>query len=348
LPVIESALAFIIVFAILVIVHELGHYCAARFFKMPVEEFAVGFGPKVAVFLKRGITEYTIRALPLGGFVRVRGMGLEEGDEPAASSEDGFNHRPVLQRFWVILAGPLFSLLLGYVAYVTLFLAYGTPSGRARISEVKSGRPAERAGLRAGDIVVSIDGKPVSPLGMVQVIEKSPGKPLAFTIERAGKPQVVTVVPEQDPDTKAPVGKIGVGPGNEMVPSTPITAFAKGGEATIAYFTSLKRIVGSGRAKDAVGGPVAIVRTFYQTSGTGISTRLELMASLSLSLFLFNILPIPVLDGGHLLLLTVEGLRRRRLSSLAMQRVHMAGLALLATLFLMVMFNDITRWVGLR
>jgi len=275
-------------------------------------------------------------------------MGLEESDENPPSDEDGFNQRPVFQRFCVILAGPVFSLLLGYVAYVTLFLAYGAPSGRSRISEVTPDRPAARAGLRAGDIVVAIDGKPVAPIAMVQTIEKSAGKKLAFTIERDGKTEIVDVVPESVSDAGALVGRIGIRPGNEMVASTPADAISKGGEATIAYFISLKRIVGSGRAKDAVGGPVGIARTFYQTSGTGLSTRLELMASLSLSLFLFNILPIPVLDGGHLLLLTVEGIRRRRLSALAMQRVHIAGLALLATLFVVVMFNDITRWVGLR
>lgn len=351
MPVIESTLAFVLVFAILVIVHELGHYSAARLFKMPVEEFAVGFGPKLAVFLRRGITDYTIRALPLGGFVRVRGMGFDEADQPNESPEpegDGFNKRPVFERFVVILAGPVFSLLLGYVAYVALFVAYGSPSGRPKIVEVTPGKPAARAGLKAGDVIVAIDGKPLTPLAMVQTIEKSPGKTLGFTVERSGKELVFGIVPEAVEGSGASVGRIGVRPGNEMVPASAGDAVREAGAATIDYFTSLGRIVGSGKAKDAVGGPVGIARTFYQTSGTGISTRLELMASLSLSLFLFNILPIPVLDGGHLLLLTVEGIRRRKLSNTAMQRVHLAGLAVIATLFVVVMFNDITRWIGLR
>jgi regulator of sigma E protease len=347
-PVIESTLAFVLVFAILVIVHELGHYSAARFFKMPIEEFAVGWGPKVAVFLRRGITEYTIRALPLGGFVRVRGMEVDESGDSSQPTGDGFNKRPVFERFMVILAGPLFSLLLGYVAYVALFMAYGSPSGRPKIVEVTPGKPAARAGLKAGDVIVAIDGKPLTPLAMVQTIEKSPGKTLGFTVERSGKELVFGIVPEAVEGSGASVGRIGVRPGNEMVPASAGDAVREAGAATIDYFTSLGRIVGSGKAKDAVGGPVGIARTFYQTSGTGISTRLELMASLSLSLFLFNILPIPVLDGGHMLLLTVEGIRRRKLSSIAMHRVHLAGLAVIATLFVVVMFNDITRWIGLR
>ncbi len=348
MPVIESTLAFVLVFAILVIVHELGHYSAARFFKMPIEEFAVGWGPKVAVFLRRGITEYTIRALPLGGFVRVRGMEVDESGDSSQPTGDGFNKRPVFERFMVILAGPLFSLLLGYVAYVALFMAYGSPSGRPKIVEVTPGKPAARAGLKAGDVIVAIDGKPLTPLAMVQTIEKSPGKTLGFTVERSGKELVFGIVPEAVEGSGASVGRIGVRPGNEMVPASAGDAVREAGAATIDYFTSLGRIVGSGKAKDAVGGPVGIARTFYQTSGTGISTRLELMASLSLSLFLFNILPIPVLDGGHMLLLTVEGIRRRKLSSIAMHRVHLAGLAVIATLFVVVMFNDITRWIGLR
>ena len=348
MPVIESTLAFVLVFAILVIVHELGHYSAARFFKMPIEEFAVGWGPKVAVFLRRGITEYTIRAVPLGGFVRVRGMEVDESGDSSQPTGDGFNKRPVFERFMVILAGPLFSLLLGYVAYVALFMAYGSPSGRPKIVEVTPGKPAARAGLEAGDVIVAIDGKPLTPLAMVQTIEKSPGKTLAFTVERSGKELVFGIVPEAVEGSGASVGRIGVRPGNEMVPASAGDAVREAGAATVDYFTSLGRIVGSGKAKDAVGGPVGIARTFYQTSGTGISTRLELMASLSLSLFLFNILPIPVLDGGHMLLLTVEGIRRRKLSSIAMHRVHLAGLAVIATLFVVVMFNDITRWIGLR
>jgi len=340
----DAAVSFAVTFAILVIVHELGHYLAARAFRMPVEEFAVGFGRKIWVFMRRGITEYTLRALPLGGFVRVRGMEFEPDSE--AEAEDGFNRRPVHQRFGVIAAGPVASLFLGYLAFVVLFLSYGTPTGRVRLDAVVEGRPAAKAGLAAGDVVVAVDGQAVGPREMVVAIERSPGRAVRLDIERGGVRSTVTVVPEAVDGTNGKVGKIGVGPGTEMRRAGLLAAATEAWSATGGYFQMLGNIVRSGKAKEAVGGPVGIARTFYDTAGSGMETRLQLMASLSLSLFLFNVLPIPVLDGGHMLLLAVEAARRRKLSPETMHRVHAAGLALIGTLFVLVMFNDLTRWAG--
>jgi len=341
----DAVLSFAVTFAVLVIVHELGHYLAARAFRMPVEEFAIGFGRKVAVFHRKGITEYTIRALPLGGFVRVRGMEFENECD-ATDGEDGFNRRPVHQRFGVIVAGPLASLLLGYLAFVALFLAFGTPTGRVRLDTVVADKPAARAGLRPGDVVLSVDGTAVDPMAMVVAIERSAGKPVKLEIERSGVRSVVEVLPEAVPSGRGKVGKIGVGPGTEMKHAGAAGAAFEALKATAGYFRMLGNIVRSGRAKEAVGGPVGIARTFYDTAGSGLETRLQLMASLSLSLFLFNVLPIPVLDGGHMLLLAVEAVRRRKLSAEMMHRVHAAGLAVIGTLFVIVMFNDLTRWAG--
>ncbi|MFM7322843.1 MAG: M50 family metallopeptidase [Armatimonadota bacterium] len=345
LPFWDAVFSFAVTFAILVIVHELGHYLAARFHRMPVEEFAVGFGRKVAVLMRRGTTEYTLRALPLGGFVRVRGMEFENEADPV-EGEDGFNRRPVHQRFGVIVAGPLASLLLGYLAFVVLFMVFGTPTGRVRLETVVAGKPAERAGLRAGDVVVAVNGESVDPMAMVTAIERSPGKAVRLEIERSGARQMVEVVPDAVPSGKESVGKIGVGPGTEMRPSGLGAAAREALRATGRYFSMLGNIVRSGRAKEAVGGPVGIARTFYDTAGSGMETRLQLMGSLSLSLFLFNVLPIPVLDGGQMMLLIVEAIRRRKLSADTMHRVHAAGLAVIGTLFVLVMFNDLTRWAG--
>lgn len=352
----ETAVSFLVVFAILVIFHELGHFLAAKAFKMPVEEFAVGFGKKLAVLFRSGGTEYTVRAIPAGGFVRIAGMEFETGNEsapdddaPADAPEDGFNLRPVYQRYLVILAGPVFSLILGYLAYVVLFLGYGVPSGRPRLDDLTPDKPAIRAGFRSGDVVLSVDGKSVTPLAMIEAIEGAPGKPLTFVVRGTDSAErTVTVIPEAVDEGGKKVGKIGVRPGAEMRAAGPAEAISEAGHATGFYFQMLGKIFASGKAKEAVGGPVGIARTFYQTAGTGLQTKFELLASLSLSLFLFNILPIPILDGGHLMLLTIEGIRRRKLSVDAMHRVHLAGVAVIAMLFLFVMFNDITRWMGLR
>lgn len=353
LAMLESAISFVVVFAILVVFHELGHFLAARAFKMPILEFAVGFGPKILTLARRGILEYTVRLYPLGGFVKIRGMEIEEEssetEEKPSDNEDSFNKRPVHQRFAVILAGPLASLLVGYLGYVLLFAVYGKPSMTAQIGQVMPGKPAAVAGLKAGDKVVSIDGQPVTIETLVPTIDASKGNPMDFVVVDSTRAERhVVVKAEKDSSGGKDVYRIGVRPTFVLEPCSFGAAWVEAGSTTIQYGSKLVSIVKAGKTKDAVGGPVGIAQTFYALAGTGAQTRIELLASLSLSLFIFNMFPIPILDGGHLVLLTIEAIRRRKLSAINMQRVYLAGAAVMGMLFLTIMWNDIVKLIGAK
>ena len=351
LAMLESAISFVVVFAILVVFHELGHFLAARAFKMPILEFAVGFGPKIVTIARQGILEYTLRLYPLGGFVKIRGMEIEEeagdSEEKAAVDEDSFNKRPVHQRFAVILAGPLASLLVGYLGYVLLFAVYGKPSMTAQIGQVMPGKPAAIAGLRAGDKVVSIDGKAVTIDTLVPTIDASKGSPMDFLVADDTKAERhVVVKAEKDSTGGKDVYRIGVRPTFVFEPCSFGVAWIEAASTTAQYGSKLVSIVKAGKTKDAVGGPVGIAQTFYALAGTGAQTRIELLASLSLSLFIFNMFPIPILDGGHLVLLTIEAIRRKKLSAINMQRVYLAGAAIMGLLFLTIMWNDVVKLIA--
>lgn len=382
---ITTALTFVLIFAILVFFHELGHFLFAKLFKMRVEEFALGMGrPKLRLF-SDGETEYTLRAIPLGGFVRIAGMEIEDsyesrltGNTPqtrhAEETEDGlettnvstlrqeeaevsgidpngFNTRPIYQRFLVILAGPVFSLLLGYFAFVFLFGVFGVPSGPSttRISLVTANSPASKAGLTRGDTILAVNGKTVK-LGqeMVDAIRASKGEAVRLSVASGSEKTVreISVTPQVEVVGGVKIPLIGIRPDQPYRSVSTGEAFTLGGRTVGLYFQALGKIFASGKAKDAVGGPVAIAKAVNQATKSGgvgenIQAAIELMAQLSLSLGIFNLLPIPILDGGHLALMFLEAIRRRKLTAEQTQRVFATGLAILGLLFVYVMFKDI-------
>jgi regulator of sigma E protease len=378
---ITSALTFVLIFAILVFFHELGHFLFAKLFKMRVEEFALGMGrPKLRLF-SDGETEYTLRAIPLGGFVRIAGMEIEDsyesrltGNVPqtrhSESAEEGlettnistmrqeeadvsgvdpngFNSRPIYQRFLVILAGPVFSLLLGYFAFVLMFSLYGVPDGPAttRIEMVTAKSPADKAGIAPGDTILAVNGKTVK-LGqeMIDAIRASKGEAINLSVESGPSKTVreVSVTPQIDVEKGEKIPRIGVSPGQARRSVGTGEAFTIGGRFVGVYFQMIGKIFASGKAKEAVGGPVAIAKAVNQATKTGSGeVSIGLLAQLSLSLGIFNLFPIPILDGGHLALMFLEAIRRRKLTAEQTQRVFATGLAILGLLFVYVMIKDI-------
>lgn len=401
LTTLQTALNFILILGVLVFFHELGHFGVAKFFKMRVEEFAFGFGKRLFRIAFDGQTEYNIRALPLGGFVRIAGMEIEDSVESrltggsgdaaryrAASGDsgrreiettntalleqeaveedgaipDGFNSRPVYQRFLVILAGPVFSFLLGWLVFCLLGAVWGFSNAKAtnRIAEVKPGGIAAKAGLKAGDAITAVNSAPVtSGDALIDTIHASAGKTLRLLVQSPlaapkGAPaplpaREIVVTPEQGEIDGKPVGLINIVP--ELEAGGTYTrvglreSFARGNQLTVSFFQQLGSIFKRGRVRESLGGPIAIFQATRQATKMGGPTPVFLMAQLSLSLAVFNLLPIPILDGGHLTLLSLEAVRRRKLTSEQTQRVLMAGLAVIALLFVFIMFNDITRLV---
>lgn len=377
----QTAVTFIVILAVLVFFHELGHFGAAKLFKMRVEEFALGFGKRLLRVGYDGQTEYNLRAVPLGGFVRIAGMEIEDaverrltggGEDRRADAgmqttntglieqearevdghdPDGFNNRPLFQRFVVILAGPVFSVVLGWLAFCLVGLVYGVPVQGAklttRIERVFSSGAAAQAGLKAGDTIVTVDGATIRDgEALVKQINTSPDRPLRFAVrDKSGRMRDVTVVPRPVKVGTKTVGRIGIAPYFPTRRAGLAESFAAGNERVVVLFAALGEVFARGQAREVLGGPIAIFRETSGAVDAGGPSPLLLLGQLSLSIGIFNLLPIPVLDGGHLALLTLEGIRGRKLTALQTQRVLVTGLAILASLFVWVMFNDITRWI---
>lgn len=407
-------LTFILVLAVLVFFHELGHFLFAKLFRMKVEEFAIGFGnPKLRLY-HDGETEYNLRALPLGGFVRIKGMEIEDAaerrltgavDAPQSATPsmdaaglaakpstlnseinrsldsiaephhsgmettnmstlsqeaaevsgfdpDGFNNRPIYQRFWVILGGPLFSFLFGWIVLCLLGVTFGIvePVVSTTIEQVIAQRPAAVAGLKAGDKVLSINAKPInSGEEMINILHDSPNKPLEISVSDAkGTVRTVNVTPDAGPDPegkRAQIGLIGIRP--TIIPSEPKRvslgeSFDYGNRFIAFWFTKMVQLFSSPKELGAnVGGPVAIFKQSNNASREGGSSIVLLLGQLSLSLGLFNLFPIPILDGGHLALMALEKIRGRKLTADQTNRVFTVGFVLMATLFVVILFKDI-------
>jgi regulator of sigma E protease len=386
-------LVFLLILGILVFFHELGHFLAAKMLRMRVLEFAFNMGPKLIRLYHDGETEYTIRAIPLGGFVRIAGMEVEDevegrltgtayehsaanddrgfantntrleqqeaertpvdGDVSAAIRPDdpnGYNNRPIWQRFIVILAGPLFSFLLGWITLCLIGVLAGMPEKtQVGVGDVVKGSIAEQVGLKSGDVVTAINGQRIEDFNTgLKIIRSSPNKELDLTVkDKDNHERDIKATPrlEKDPGTGEKVGLLGFAPVTITLTVRRTTlkeSFAFGNERTLFWFELMGNLVSSGKITQNVGGPVAIFKETASASKRGGPDPMLLLGSLSLSLGLFNLLPIPILDGGHLMLLILEAVRRRKLTPLWTARVQYAGLAILLTVFVLVMFKDIT------
>lgn len=367
-------LVFLLIFTILIVFHELGHFLAAKAFRMKVHEFAIGFFQPKFRYAFDGETEYTIRAFPLGGFVRIAGMEIEdeqatqgtpdksdgaettnmralnqEAAEVDGKVQDGFNTRPVFQRFIVYLAGPVFSFLLGWLALCLIGCTVGlVTKTQVGVGKVTPDSIAAQAGIRQGDVIVGVNGSDVSDtVEVLSTIQTSAGKPVVLRVRREDGTQTrdVTVTPKAE---KADGGKV-VGRIGFVVDEIPLAvqrvsvpeSFTFGNTRTVEWFQSLPALFSPGQIKNSLGGPVAIFRETQTATNRGGPLPMALLGQLSLSLGLFNLFPIPVLDGGHLTLLTLEAIRRRKLTSGQTIAVQLTGFAMLAALFLFVMFKDI-------
>ena len=376
-----TGVTFLVLLAILIIFHELGHFSAAKLFRMRVEEFAFGFGKRIARVGFDGETEYTIRARPLGGFVRIAGMEIEDaverrltgapGDadrretettntalleqevaEVSGGDADGFNSRPIYQRFLVILAGPVFSVVLAWLAFCLVGALFGIPDTSVSRFGVTPGSPAARAGLRSGDAITAVNGAPVTDESLVRAIHDAAGKPLRLSVrsgEKAGefttREAVVTPRAERDADGKR-IGRIGIEFGlypPTMKPVPLASALSLNNWYMRKSIEDLGSMFRRGVNRDTISGPVGIVQSPHRPRRAGLPSQLLLLGGLSFSVGLFNLLPIPILDGGHLTLLTLEAIRGRKLTADQMQRVMLTGFALIIALIVLVTFNDITR-----
>lgn len=348
----ESLLTWAILFGILIFIHELGHFLAAKAFKFKVYEFAFGlpFGKKWRYWYD-GETEYTIRAVLLGGFV---GFAEAEADDETRDRQMAdFHAKPIYQRLIVILAGPIASFLLGWLAFVALVGLRGVEVPGPQLATVVSGSPAEQAGMKTGDKILKVGGAPVESLSaMIEKVNASKGEPLPVEVERDQKTVTLSITPKSVDEGKAKVYRIGVGLQAPLRAARPDEVLTEANRLTSRFFEELRKLVSKPRdLKKNIGGPIAIAGAVSEVTKLDWSERvgalLGMMGQLSLSLYAANLfIPIPVFDGGQVVLLLVEAVRRRQLSKDQQMWVALVGWAMVLLLFISTTFNDILHLLG--
>ena len=367
----------IIVLGILIFVHELGHFLLAKMMGVSVEKFSLGFGPKL--FGKTiGETEYLLSAFPLGGYVKMFGEGgfIEGGEshhpetetadatETVApvphvlSAEDkarSFAHKPVLARIAIVIAGPMFNLIFAWLIFIVI-CTMGVPTVTTKIGDALTDKPAARAGMLKGDVITAINNKPISRWDQIASgVTASKGQPLTLTVMRDSQTIPFTITPEPRVSKnlfgeKVNGYAIGVASAGEVVTERfgPIQAIAKGTDQTWKVidltFTSLIKMAQRIVPMDSVGGPIMIAKMAGEQASAGGASFLAFMALLSINLGVLNLLPVPVLDGGHLLFYFIELIFRRPVPQKVREYAQQIGMVLLLGLMLLAFYNDIIRY----
>ncbi|MGH7197381.1 MAG: RIP metalloprotease RseP [Candidatus Omnitrophota bacterium] len=346
----SSALIFIFVLSVLIVVHEFGHFIVAKWTGVRVDKFSIGFGP--VIFGRQfGETEFCVSLLPLGGFVKLAGESPEEiKGEPWE-----FNSKALWQKFLIVLAGPAMNAVLAFVIFWAIFMV-GQPTLTTKIGRVLEGTPAQQAGIQEGDRVTAVNGRPVRLWEEVLAAVHAGESGIVFTVEREGRTRDVSIAPrvQEGRDLfgrKTNVAFVGVAPSNELtyVKSGFFKAMALGAERvwtlTLMIFYSLGLMVtGTLSFKDSVTGPIGIFFMTQQAAQMGVAYLFYFMGSLSVSLFVLNLLPIPVLDGGHILFMLIEKIKGSPLKESVKERMTQGGLILLLALMAFVIFQDMTRF----
>ncbi len=336
-----TILAAIFVFGVLVTVHEFGHFITAKLTGMRVDEFAIGFGPKIYQ-QKDGDTLYSLRAIPLGGYNKIAGMDPEDPWEP-----DGFKAKSIPARMLVILAGSLMNFILPVILFSGIFMIDGIekPVDKPILGIVVENKAAANAGLKVGDRIVTINGQTMQTWNDVVTTLRANGtKEVILTAERAGTVATYKMLPEYNAELGRPL--IGISPKFEKEKPGILESVQLGFTYTknviLAMVEGLQRIV-TGKAPAEVSGPIGVAQMAGEVAEQGVLPLLNFVAFLSINLGVINLLPLPALDGGHFILLLFEGVRGKPLGAKAMNTIQTIGISLILALTIFSTFKDITR-----
>ncbi len=348
-----TVIATIVVLGILIFVHELGHFLLAKLLGVKVQAFSLGFPPKL-ISKQWGETEYRLSVIPLGGYVKL--MGENPDDEvPAGQEHRSFSHHPLWHRALIVLAGPGFNLLFAVLALSVVFAVSGIPYAIPKVGEVMPDSPAAQGGLRKDDLVTAIDGRPISRWEeLVSAVRQSGERTLTLTVRRGDEELTLALTPRRMETTnifgqKVSATLIGVAAGEHFAVQqvNPVEALVSGvsytGRIVEITVLSLWKLLTREIPVATLGGPILIAQVAGKQAEQGVNALIHFMALLSVNLTLLNLLPIPVLDGGHLVFILWEAVRGKPLAMKHRELAQALGLMLILALMVVVFYQDLQR-----
>ncbi len=342
-----TIIAFIFVFSILIFFHELGHFIAAKASGVRVYKFAFGFGPRILGFTKNK-TEYLICLIPLGGYVKMAGeMGQEDVKKTSEEvpEEQRFDKKTLGIRALIVALGPFMNIATAVVIFSLIFFSNGIPVVTNYVLTVVENGPAEQAGIFSGDKIIAINSiKMEDPKRIANIINESSGEELQITLDRGGEVIEVFVIPKYDDGYKK--GLIGISFEISVEKINIFSAFFKGlmttGNIIKLIFSNTIEMI-TGKIPLEIAGPLGIAQMTGEAAKLGFLNLLYFTAILSIFIGLFNLLPIPILDGGHILILAIEKLRGKPLEAEKINFMYLIGISLMIIIFIIATYKDILR-----
>ncbi len=327
----------IIIFCLLIFVHELGHFIVAKACGVKVNEFAIGMGP--AIFKKqKGETLYAVRLFPIGGFCAM------EGEDEDSEDDRAFNNKPAWQRALVLTAGSFMNLLTAVVLMIVIAFVVGQAT--TTVNEVLDDSPAYRAGMMSGDRIVEVDGTAVDEWNdVITYIGESSRDTADIVVERDGAQQTLTAALEYDKESGR--NKIGITPEmKHSVAGSVGSGMKNTWNMTVMMYKVIKQLFTGDVSVSELSGPVGIVYAVNQSAKAGVIYVVYLASLLSLNLAIMNMLPFPALDGGRLLFLLIRKITGKRITDAIEGKIHFIGIILLMVLMVYVTWNDIVKFIA--
>lgn len=350
---IHAVVSALIGLGILIIIHELGHFLLAKKTGVGVLTFSIGFGPKL-LGRKIGETEYLVSAFPLGGYVKMVGEDPEE-EVQATDIERSFSHQGLVKRIAIVAAGPLFNLLLAVVIFVAIFISYGVPVLTTRVGGVEPNSPASRSGIQKGDRIVGVDGHEVKKWEELSgQIKESQGRALKIRLQRDSQEMELTVQPIRREGRnifgeRQESWAIGIASEVAIEKINPVLAvgqaFYKTGEYSVLTLVALYKMIRGEVSPKNLGGPLLIAQMASQQAREGVGSFSFFVAILSVNLGVLNLLPVPVLDGGHLLFFSLEWILGHPVKLKHRERAQQVGVFILILIMIYAFYNDIARFL---